>query len=70
MRGADAPTLPFLEAAPPQLAIISVGSDNRFGHPGELTMEKLRDIRTYRTDQHGSIEMISDGERYWVSIRR
>jgi competence protein ComEC len=59
-------TTPFLEAVGPELAIISVGADNRFGHPDEVTLEKLGDIPTYRTDQRGSVEVVTDGERYWV----
>jgi len=69
--GADTSlTLPFLQAVNPQLAIISVGADNRFGHPHGVTLEKLQAIPTYRTDQQGSIEVVSDGERYWVITER
>ena len=61
--GADTSlTLTLLQAANPQLAIISVGSDNRFGHPAEVTVEKLQGIPTYRTDQREIIEVTSDGE--------
>jgi competence protein ComEC len=52
------------------LAIISVGADNRFGHPDEVTLEKLRDVPTYRTDREGNTEVVSDGERYWVTTER
>jgi competence protein ComEC len=69
--GADTSlTLRFLQAVNPQLAVISVGADNRFGHPAEVTVEKLQAIPTYRTDQQGSIEVISDGQRYWVGTER
>jgi competence protein ComEC len=69
--GADTSvTLPFLQAVNPQLAIISVGADNRFGHPADLTLEKLEGIPTYRTDQQGNIEVVTDGERYWVRTER
>jgi len=57
---------PFLEAVSPRLAVISVGPDNRFGHPGEVTLEKLEGIATYQTDLDGSIEVISDGSVYWL----
>jgi beta-lactamase superfamily II metal-dependent hydrolase len=43
-----------------------VGSDNRFDHPSEVTLEQLEGIATYRTDQDGSIEVISDGLVYWL----
>jgi competence protein ComEC len=63
-------TEPFLEAVGPELAVISVGADNRFGHPHEVTIEKLQSISTYRTDQQRSIEVASDGVRYWVVTQR
>jgi competence protein ComEC len=59
-------TLPLLDAVNPEAVIISVGPDNRFGHPSEVTLEKLVGIRTYRTDQDGGIEVISDGSVYWL----
>jgi competence protein ComEC len=68
--GDSALTVPFLQAVNPQLAVISVGSDNRFGHPGQLTLQKLDEIPTYRTDQQGDIEVVTDGERYWVAGQR
>lgn len=51
-----------------QLAIISVGP-NRFGHPSEKTIELLKnlDIETLRTDQEGTIEIVSDGKRWWYN---
>jgi competence protein ComEC len=69
--GADTSlTLPLLQAVDPEVAIISVGADNRFGHPDEVTVEKLQDIPSYRTDQQGNLEVVSDGERYWVTTER
>ena len=49
-------TVPFPEAVSPEAVIISVRADNRFGHPYEVTLEKLGGIQTYRTDRHGSID--------------
>ncbi len=62
--------LPFLQAVNHRLAIISVGAGNHFGYPYGVTLEKLQAIPTYRTDQQGSIEVVSDGERYWVITER
>ncbi|MFQ6014686.1 MAG: DNA internalization-related competence protein ComEC/Rec2 [Anaerolineae bacterium] len=56
----------FLRAADPQLAIISVGADNRFGHPSPEVLDRLAGYRILRTDQQGDIEVVTDGERYWV----
>jgi len=52
------------------VAIISVGADNHFGHPHEVTLEKLQGISTYRTDQQRNIEVASDGVRFWVVTQR
>ncbi|HEC64848.1 MAG TPA: MBL fold metallo-hydrolase [bacterium] len=61
----------FLDAVEPEIAIISVGEDNRFGHPTLETLEKLkeRNIKTYRTDLDGRIEVISDGLEYWIECK-
>jgi hypothetical protein len=48
------------------VAIIQVGADKRSGHPGQLTLERLEDVPTYRTDLHGNAEVVTDGERYWI----
>jgi competence protein ComEC len=61
----------FLEAASPQLAVISVG-DNPYGHPhGEVVARleaALGENNVYRTDEQGTIEFITDGERLWVRV--
>jgi competence protein ComEC len=51
--------------------VISVGADNRFGHPAAETLVCLQNagIRVLRTDQVGVIEVATDGERYWVRTR-
>jgi competence protein ComEC len=69
--GADTSlTVPFLEAVNPELAVISVGADNNFGHPSADTLDSLSAIPTYRTDLNGSIEVVSDGQRYWIRTDR
>ena len=63
-------TSQFLAAVDPELAVISVGSDNPFGHPGPEVVERLTgrlgEDNVYRTDEDGTIEFITDGERLWV----
>ena len=53
----------FLKKVNPSIAIISVGKNNEYGHPKEITLKKLDSlsIKTYRTDQDGTILMLSDG---------
>jgi len=63
-------TQEFLAVVSPQLAVISVGKDNPFGHPSDEVMERLKQKlgseNIYRTDGHGTIEFITDGKRLWV----
>ncbi len=58
----------FLEAVDPQVAVISVGADNRFGHPapGVLARYAEQGVPVLRTDQLGTIEFVTDGDRLWV----
>jgi competence protein ComEC len=65
-------TSQFLAAVDPELAVISVGADNSFGHPGPEVVKRLIDRlgedNVYRTDEDGTIEFITDGERLWLSF--
>ena len=58
----------FLRAANPQVGIISVGRDNDFGHPAESTITRLNDagVLILRTDEVGSIDVVTDGRSYSV----
>lgn len=57
----------LLAAVQPGLAVIQVGSDNRYGHPAQEVLDRLAahavDVR--RTDHHGDIEVISNGLSYY-----
>ena len=52
----------FLRQALPKYAVISVGAGNRYGHPAESTLSRLRDAgcTVYRTDQSGPITIVTD----------
>ncbi|MBI2590940.1 MAG: MBL fold metallo-hydrolase [Candidatus Blackburnbacteria bacterium] len=56
----------LLKAVSPQLAVISVGRNNRFGHPSPETLNLLKGVQTLRTDREGDIEVVTDGEKWWV----
>ncbi len=47
----------LLEATKPEVAIISVGSENPYGHPTDEVLERLQEAgcMVYRTDLHGTI---------------
>ncbi len=73
--GSDTSTTPgFLAVVSPQVAVICCGADNRFGHPDAEVLGRLERIigsdNIYRTDKHGSIDFVTDGERLWVEVRR
>ena len=62
-------TDPFLSAAHPAFAAISVGRDNLFGHPSPEVNERLEaaGVRVYRTDRDGAITASTDGKSLSVS---
>ena len=60
----------FLRAVNPAVAVISVGADNRHGHPSAEALDRLRDVAVYRTDRQGTIEVVTDGKTYEVKTER
>ncbi len=53
----------FVAKVSPEIAVIQVGKDNKYGHPHSEVLETLAKygIKILRTDQHGDIKIISDG---------
>lgn len=53
----------FLDAVQPRVATMSTGIRNRFGHPHQPTLDKLkqRKILALRTDRYGAIRIETDG---------
>ena len=49
----------FLRKIMPQIALISVGKDNSYGHPNEEVIERLKRInaKIYRTDEKGEVRL-------------
>lgn len=49
----------FLQKAQPEIALISVGKDNRYGHPAQRVLDALAetDCKTLRTDESGCITL-------------
>ena len=45
----------FIDEINPKYSVISVGKNNRYGHPNENVLDNLEDSKIYRTDQDGSI---------------
>ncbi|CEK37068.1 ComEC/Rec2 family competence protein [Paraclostridium sordellii] len=53
----------FLKSTTPDVAAISCGYDNTYGHPHKDTLLRLAQVNTkvYRTDKQGHISFYSDG---------
>ena len=45
----------FINVINPKYSIISIGKNNRYGHPNKEVLNNLSDSKIYRTDQDGSI---------------
>lgn len=58
----------FLEQVKPEIALISAGRENAYGHPSEETLERLEDIgcEVYSTQECGAITIRTDGENMRV----
>ena len=53
----------FVETLDPQIAVISAGSGNPYGHPSRETVARLTQsgARLFRTDLDGSVDISTDG---------
>lgn len=62
----------FLNQTLPEYAVISVGEDNSYNHPGEYTLDRLENLKTqiYRTDENGTVKVISDGENIKIETEK
>lgn len=58
----------LLSAWRPQIALISAGRGNTFGHPAPEVLQRLEEIgaRVLRTDVHGEVTLETDGQRVTV----
>lgn len=45
----------FIDEMNPKYSVISVGKNNRYGHPNKEVLDNLDNSKIYRTDQDGSI---------------
>ena len=57
---------PLVDAVRPSAAVISVGAQNRYGHPTAETLAALRRVPTYRTDRDGTVELDQSGNAQLV----
>ncbi len=56
----------FIAAVHPSVALISVGANNKYGHPNQETLDTfaLQNIPVLRTDKDSTIVFRSDGEKF------
>lgn len=66
---AGASSAGFLATIRPQVAVISVGRHNPYGHPAPQTLVSLSQIgaMTFRTDVDGAVTVTTDGHRFTVN---
>ena len=66
-----ASSLTFLEETTPDIAVISCGYKNSYGHPHKSTLDNLEsvDAKIFRTDQTGSMQFYSDGEKIYSKVK-
>ena len=59
----------FLSKVNPEVAVISVGADNSYGHPTPETLQRLSGAgaKVYRTDLDGNIVVTTDGKTFSIS---
>lgn len=56
----------FMDFINPKYSIISVGKNNRYGHPKDSVLKILSSSKIYRTDLDGSIEIILNKKGYQI----
>lgn len=60
----------FVAAVDPLIDVISVGAENRYGHPSPEVLERLDGDAVFRTDLHGDVTVSTDGRRLWIETSR
>jgi len=60
----------FIKYVSPEIAVVSVGKNNRYGHPNKEVLERLIMSGAYilRTDEVGDIKIFSDGKNLSFKI--
>ena len=61
----------FLQRVKPEFAIVSCGAWNRYGHPAQSVLDRLRaaNVKLYRTDLHGEITITSRGAADDIAVK-
>jgi beta-lactamase superfamily II metal-dependent hydrolase len=61
----------FLDRVKPQVAIVSCGAWNRYGHPAQAVLDRLKaaNVKLYRTDLQGEITITTRGKNDDMTIK-
>ena len=59
-------SLNFINTINPKYSLISVGKNNKYGHPNENVLKILSKSKIYRTDEDGSVEIILNNRNYKI----
>lgn len=61
----------YMENLRPLIGVIEVGAKNRYGHPTKEALDLLNSLGTkvFRTDQDGTVEVVSDGKSWNVKVK-
>ena len=61
-------SMALLDKVRPEIALVSCGENNSFGHPNQGVLDSFSQIgtRVFRTDLSGTIEILGDGEQFWL----
>ena len=51
----------FFLSVNPDYSVISVGKDNKYGHPSQETLDTISSSKVFRTDQDGTVMFSTDG---------
>ena len=62
----------FIELINPKIALIGVGENNKFGHPDNQVIKRLKEnnVKIYRTDKDGEINIIVDKKGNIIEIKK
>ena len=56
----------FIQSIKPKYSVISVGKNNKYGHPKESVLNNFQNSKIYRTDLNGSVEVKINKNEYII----